>query len=106
MAGSNGSTFSTQATTVPTVQTSTTALAANPARIAFMIQNQDNANPLKVCFGAGASTSQYHVVLKAATGAADGTGGSIAQEAGTVYNGVITVFSAGTPSYTVWEQAA
>jgi hypothetical protein len=105
MAGSNGSTFSTQATSVPTVQTSTTALASNTARIAFMIQNQDTS-ALKVCFGPGASSTIYHVVLKGGTGAADGTGGSVAQEAGTVYNGVITVFSAGTPSYTVWEQAA
>lgn len=104
MAGSNGSTFSTQATTVPAVKTSTTALAANPERISFMIQNQDTA-ALKVCFGPGASATVYHLVLKAGTGAADGTGGSVAQEAGTIYNGVITVFSAGTPSYTVWEQA-
>lgn len=99
MAGVNGSTFSTQAINVPTVQTSTTALAANQARIAWSIQNQ-GTNALFVCLGAGASVSQYHVVLKGSTVAADGTGGSLAMEAGTVYNGLITV--AGTsPSYTV-----
>ncbi len=99
MAGSNGSTFSTQAINVPTVQTSSTALAANSNRIAWSIQNQ-GTNVLYVCLGPGASTSVYHYTLKACTGAADGTGGSLSMEAGTVYNGIITV--AGTsPSYTV-----
>lgn len=99
MAGTNGSTFSTQAINVPTVQTGTTALAGNPARIAWSIQNQ-STNALFVCLGPGASTSQYHYVLKGSTAAADGSGAMLAMEAGTVYNGVITV--AGTsPSYTV-----
>lgn len=95
----NGSTFSTQAANVPTVQTSTTALAANQARLAWSIQNQ-STNVLFVCLGLGASNTQYHYTLKACSVAADGTGGSIAMESGTVYNGIITV--AGTsPSYTV-----
>lgn len=99
MAGSNGSTFSTQAINVPTVQTSATALASNPARIAWSIQNQ-GTNVLYVCLGTGGSSSQYHYTLKACTGAADGTGGTVSMEAGTVYNGIITI--AGTsPSYTV-----
>lgn len=99
MAGSNGSTFSTQAINVPTVRTSATALAANTARIAWSIQNQ-STNVLFVLLGSGATTSVYHYTLKACTGAADGTGGSLSMESGTVYNGVITV--AGTsPSYTV-----
>jgi tagatose-1,6-bisphosphate aldolase len=103
MAGSNGSTFSTQAANTPTVQTGATALAKNPARIAFMIQNQ-GTNVLYVLLGAGASTTVYHNTLKACTVAGDGTGGAIAMEAGTVYNGIITV--AGTsPSYTVLEIA-
>jgi hypothetical protein len=103
MAGANGSTFSTQSANTPTVQTGATALAANPARIAFAIQNQ-GTNPLFILFGAGATTSVYHVVLKGSTVAADGSGGSVAMEAGTVYNGIITV--AGTsPSYTVFESA-
>lgn len=99
MAGNNGSTFSTQAINVPTVQTGATALAANTARIAWSIQNQ-STNPLFVLLGAGATTSVYHYTLKGCTATADGTGGSLAMETGTVYNGIITV--AGTsPSYTV-----
>lgn len=104
MAGNNGSTFGTQNANTPSLATSTTVLAANPARLAFMIQNQDTA-ALKICFGGTASSSVYHVVLKASTGAADGSGGSVAQEAGTVFNGVITCYSSGTPSYTVLEIA-
>lgn len=99
MAGANGSTFSTQSINVPAVQTSATAIAANPARIAWSIQNQ-STNVLFVLLGAGATTSVYHYTLKGCTVAADGTGGSLSMEAGTVYNGIITV--AGTsPSYTV-----
>lgn len=98
MAGNNGSTFSTQAINVPTVQTGGTALAANTARIAWSIQNQ-GTNVLFVQLGTGASTSQYHYTLKACTAGADGTGGTVSMESGTVYNGIITV--AGTsPSYT------
>lgn len=86
---------------VPTVQTGATALVANVERSAWMIQNV-GTNALYVCLGAGASTSQYHVVLKASTGAADGSGGIISMEAGTIYTGLITV--AGTsPSYVVTE---
>ena len=85
------------------VQTSTTALAANPARIGFSIQNQ-STNILYVKTGASASTSDYTWTLKACTSTADGTGGSCAMEAGVVYNGIITV--AGTsPSYSVLEIA-
>ena len=104
MAGNNGSTFGTQNANTPSVQTSTTVLAANPARLAFSIQNQDT-NPLKICFGGTASSTVYHLVLKASTGAADGSGGAIAMEAGAVFNGAITCYSAGTPSYTCLEIA-
>lgn len=87
----------------PTVQTSGTALAANTARIGFTIQNQ-GTNPLFVLLGTGASSSVYHQVLKASTGAADGTGGIFAMTAGTVYTGVVTV-SGTSPSYTCLEIA-
>lgn len=101
MAGNNGSTFSTQAINVPTVQTSTTALAANQARIAWSIQNQ-GTSVLYVLLGSGASTTVYHITLKACTVAADGTGGTLSMEAGTVYNGIVTVAGT-TPSYTVTD---
>lgn len=86
---------------IPTVATSTTALASNPQRIGWSIQNQ-GTNPLFVLLGSGATTSVYHVVLKASTGAADGSGGIFTQPVGTVYTGIVTI--AGTsPSYTVLE---
>lgn len=81
-------------------QTATTALAANPAREFFQIQNQ-GTNKLYVYFGTGASTSVYHFILKGATGAADGTGGFFSS-ANVVYRGIVTI--AGTdPSYSVVE---
>lgn len=98
-----GSVNTTQASNTPSVLSAATALAANTARQGWQIQNQ-GTNPLFVLLGSGATTSVYHFILKGSTGAADGTGGSFAQFAGTVYNGVITV--AGTsPSYTVLEIA-
>lgn len=87
----------------PAIKTSTTALAANEARGAFSIQNLDNANVLKVRLGAGASATVFHYILKASTGATVGDGGILSMEDGTVYTGVITVYSAGTPSYVVTE---
>ena len=82
-------------------QTSDTALVANPARTGFQIQNQ-GTNTLFVYFGAGASSSVYHFILKGCTGAADGTGGSIAMFSGNVYRGLITVYSSSI-SYSVLE---
>lgn len=93
----------TQAANTPSVLTSATALAVNPARIGWQIQNQ-GTNALFVLLGSGATTSVYHFVLKASTGAADGSGASFAQMAGAVYNGIVTI--AGTnPSYTILEIA-
>ena len=88
----------------PSIQTSTTALAANEHRIAWNIQNLDT-NVLYVCLGAGASATVFHVVLKAGTGSKDGSGGTVGQDNGVIYTGVVTVYSAGTPSYACLEQA-
>ncbi len=82
-------------------QTSTTALPANAARTGFQIQNQ-GTNQIYVYFGTGASTSIYHFILKAATGAADGTGGSFAMMDGNVYRGIVTLAGT-TPSYSILE---
>ena len=85
----------------PTVQTGATALALNEGRGAFMIQNL-GTNTLYVLLGAGCTTSQFHIILKASSVANDGTGGVLSMESGTVYTGIITV--AGTsPSYVVTE---
>ena len=84
----------------PAIQTGATALAANKKRNWFFIQNQ-GTNPLFICFGSGASTSQYHMILKASTGAVDGSGGTFSSDA-VAYTGILTV--AGTsPSYTTLE---
>jgi hypothetical protein len=85
----------------PSVASDATALAANPARGAWQIQNV-GTNPLFVRLGASASDTVFHAVLKGGTGAKDGLGASWGQDTGTVYTGVITV--AGTaPSYVVME---
>ena len=89
----------------PSIQSSTTALADSAGkRTGWTIQNL-GTNPLYVLMGSGASTSVFHTVLKAGTSNDDGTGGSVGQEQGVVYTGIITV--AGTsPRYTVVEFAA
>ena len=86
----------------PSILTSAgTALAANPQRTAFTIQNLGQ-NVLYVLLGSGASTTVFHFPLKAGTANDDGTGGSVSMESGTVYTGIITV--AGTsPRFTVME---
>jgi hypothetical protein len=90
------------------IQSAATALAANnvggavgTGRGAFMIQNL-GTNALFVKLGAGATTSDFSVVLKGSTVNDDGTGGSFAMEMGTVYTGIVTV--AGTsPRYVTVE---
>ncbi len=102
MADATGILHQTKTINVPTLATSTTISADNPARSAFMIQNQAAAK-LYICFGGTASSSVYHVILKAGTGTEDGTGGTFAMEDGTIFTGVITCYASGTPSYTLME---
>jgi hypothetical protein len=91
-------------TNTPSIASSTTALASNTARTGWYIQNL-GTNALYVLMGSGASTSIFHAVLKAGSGNDDGSGGSIGQETGVVYTGIITI--AGTsPRYCVTEFAA
>lgn len=86
----------------PAIVTSAgTALAANPARAGWMIQNLDT-DALFVLLGSGASSSVFHVVLKGGTGADDGLGGSISQFTGVIYTGIITVAGT-TPRFVVTE---
>lgn len=104
MADRIGIIFPAGTANTPEIASAATALAANPVRGAWMIQNLGQ-NALFVRLGAGASTSVFHVVLKAATANDDGTGGSFAQEAGTIWTGIVSV--AGTsPRYTVTELTA
>ncbi len=89
---------------IPSIQSATTALASNPARTGWTIQNLGQ-NELFILMGSGATTSIFHNVLKKSTANDDGSGGSIGQEQGVVYTGIITI--AGTsPRYTVVEFAA
>lgn len=99
----NSSVITTQNSNTPTIASSTTALAANPARLAFMIQNLGQ-NDLFVLLGSGASTSVFHVVLKKGTANDDGTGGVFTMGEGVVYNGVVTI-AGSSPRYTVLEIA-
>ncbi len=94
----------TQNANVPSILTSAgTALASNPARVAWSIQNL-GTHPLYVLRGSGASTTVFHTALKAASVDDDGSGGSISEEAGTIYTGILTV--AGTsPRFVVTELA-
>ena len=87
----------------PAIIATATALAANPARVGFSIQNL-GTNPLFVLLGAGGTSSVFHVVLKGSTVQDDGTGGIFSMAENTVYTGIVTV--AGTsPRYTVLEMA-
>lgn len=99
-----GSVVTSQNKNTPAILTSTgTALAANPARIAWAIQNL-GTHPLFVRLGASGSTSIFHQVLKGAVGADDGSGGVMEQEDGAIYNGIITVDGI-SPRFVVTEIA-
>ena len=67
-----------------------TALAANPARMSYKIQNL-GTNPLFVKEGASASTSDFSYILAAGTVNDNGTGGSYDSGDLQVYIGIITV---------------
>lgn len=87
----------------PSIASAATALAANPARIGFSIQNL-GTNPLFVLLGSGATSSVFHTVLKAGSATDDGLGGVFSMAENAVYTGIVTI--AGTsPRYTVLEMA-
>lgn len=94
----------TIAVNVPSILTSAgVVLLSNERRVGWTIVNL-GTNPLYVCMGTTASTTVFHVPLKAASVADDGTGGSTGQEEGVVYTGAISV--AGTsPRFVVTEFA-
>lgn len=88
----------------PAIASDATALASNSERGAWSIQNL-GTNTLFVRFGAGASTSLFHVVLKAGSGNDDALGGFFSQSSGVIYTGIVTV-AGSSPRYTVWEGTA
>lgn len=90
---------------VPAIVTSGgDVLVANKARAAWMIQNL-GTNPLFVRFGTAASSTVFHIVLKGATAPDDGTGGSIAQEVGVIFTGIISATGT-SPRFVVTELTA
>ena len=85
----------------PSILTDTTGIPANDARSAWSIQNV-GTNPLFVSLGGTASSTVFHYVLKGGTGDSDGLGALVAQTAGVIFTGKISV--AGTsPKYVVME---
>lgn len=69
-----------------------TLLDSNEYRIGIIIQNL-GTNPLFVKFGAGASTSDFDVILKGGSGNDDGLGGVLSFDV-LSYTGIITVAGA------------
>lgn len=86
----NGSSYTTQNVNSASIKSTSVALSSNTARIGWSIQNL-GTNPLYVLLGTGATTSTFHVVLKGSTAQDDGSGGSVGQEQGVIWNGEITV---------------
>lgn len=85
----------------PAIASAATAIAANPERKAWSIQNL-GTNTLFVRLGSGATTSIFHYCIKGGAGNDDGTGGSVSQTDGVVFTGDISI--AGTsPRYVVSE---
>lgn len=98
-----GGIVTTGQSNTPTIASTATALAANTARIGFSIQNL-GTNTLYVLLGSGATTSVFHVALKAGTGNDDGSGGVFTMGDGTVFTGIVTI-AGSSPRYTVLELA-
>lgn len=94
--------YRTQNSNTPAVASSATALASNPARIYWQIQNL-GTNALYVLMGTGATTSVFHMVLKGGTGNDDGLGASYASQE-VCFTGAITV-AGSSPRYVVTEIA-
>lgn len=76
-------------------------LVKNDYRGSWSIQNL-GTNPLFVRMGTGASSTVFHWVLKGSSVADDGTGGSVAQENGTLYTGIISATGT-SPRFVVME---
>ena len=93
----------TKTTTNTAILTSAgTALAANPARVSYKIQNLDT-DPLFVKEGASCSVTDFTYILAAGTGLDNGTGGSYDSISGQVYTGIITVAGT-TPRFVASER--
>ena len=99
----NNIVYPTLDSNTPSIASAATALAENTDRIGFSIQNL-GTNPLFVLLGSGASTTVFHIILKAGTASDDGLGGILTMTEGIIYTGIITIDGT-TPRYTVLELA-
>lgn len=88
---------SAQATNI--VAAAGTVLAANAQRLWWGIQNL-STGALFVKFGANASTTDFHIVLKAGTAQDDGLGGVFFDD---TWDGIVSVASAGSVRCSVIE---
>lgn len=77
------------------------AAAGAGNRRGWSIQNVGQ-NPVFVRMGGTASTTVFHIVLKAGTADSDGLGGSIEEKQGAVFQGQITIAGT-TPKVVVTE---
>lgn len=104
-AGTNtiGSVRNAQSSAVPSsfaIRTANETVFTLAAGERGFIQNLDT-DTLLVKYGAGAAADSFNFVLKASTGAADGSGGYLEIEN---WTGVVSVFaSTGTASYLAWK---
>lgn len=87
--------------TTPVIKSDATALVANSNRRAWHMQNLAADHPLFVRYGSGGTTSVYDRILLPGSTQDDGYGGSIDDS---VYTGIVTVASAGTPRYICTER--
>lgn len=76
-----------------------TALAANERRLWWGVINLAAA-PVYVKMGAGASVADFHLPLKGATVADDGSGGAFFDD---TYTGIVTIGSTAAPRVSVIE---
>ena len=72
------------------IQSGTTAIAFNPTRSSFAIQNQ-GTSVLYVLLGGGATSTNFHFSLKGGSANDDGNGGTLSQAEGVVYVGTVSV---------------
>lgn len=89
------------ANTPAIVTTAGTVLNANKKRAGFIIQNV-GTNPIFLRFGADASATVFHLVLKGGTGDSDGNGGSYEHSGSFVYDGIVSIAGT-TPKVVVTE---
>ena len=93
--------YQTAKINTPAIIATSTALASNPARNGWSIQNL-GTNVLFVRLGTGATTSVFHYCVKGGGGNDDGTGGSVSQTDGVVFTGEISI-AGSSPRYVVME---